>query len=289
MDVDIKNQHYVWRHYLKPWMSNNKIWCARDSSPFNINPEKIAKEDYFYSADQLNSSEKMLIEFLIKMIGQGGQFLLNSIYQMYITSSYASEQIRKNTIEKYHGMVERSAISILEKIYSGDLGFWNQEEERIRFSGFIGLQYTRTKKTIERLTIALNNLKSYQEYPKDANPKKIAKVLSLLIGEKIGNWLYSSSQPKLLVNNSETGFITSDQPVCNLLAEPSDYSISPKEVKLYFPISPKIALIFENKNETEKTNNYDFDLLNRFILKSSREYVFSHSKQLLSRYKKRKT
>ena len=57
MTTNIKNQHYVWRHYLKPWSKEKKIWCIRDTNPFKINVEKIAKEDYFYAADPLNNDE----------------------------------------------------------------------------------------------------------------------------------------------------------------------------------------------------------------------------------------
>ncbi|MCP4267927.1 MAG: DUF4238 domain-containing protein [Candidatus Brocadiaceae bacterium] len=286
MEVNVKNQHYVWRHYLKPWMTNGKIWCIRDSAPFFINPEKIAKEDYFYSADKLNKSEKMILEPLISAMGQGGEVFFNSIYSMYVSSSHSSDFVKNNTIEDYHGKIEKSVMSILEQIYSDDLSFWKNQNQRVNFSSFVGIQYTRTKKVIERTSEGINNLKQHPSYPIDADPKKISKVLSLFTGEKIGNWLYTETQPKIIKNNSDEGFLTSDQPVFNLLAESNNNFGTPEKVKLYFPVTPKLALVFEDKNEITSNKKYEADKLNRFVIKSSREFVFSETRELLLYYKK---
>lgn len=288
MKTNIKNQHYVWRHYLNPWINNGKIWCIRDAEPFNINVEKIAKEDYFYAADPLNNSDKNFIEQFICGLHPTGQPLLKSIFDIYLLFSYSSDFQRRNAIENYHSTIERSAISILEKIYSGDLSFWENESERINFSYFIGMQYTRTKKSIDRITMAFNALKNHPSYPTEIDPIKIAKVLSLLFGEIIGNWLYSSASPRLMINNSETRFLTSDQPVYNLNTDFMNAFTPPTQFKLYYPISPQKALIFNAKDKIgNEENQSNYDVFNQFIIKSSREYVFSDSKLLLTMYREK--
>ena len=48
-----KNQHYVWREYLRSWATNEKIACLREGKFIEPNPnlKNIGQERYFYRTE----------------------------------------------------------------------------------------------------------------------------------------------------------------------------------------------------------------------------------------------
>lgn len=281
MITNIRKQHYVWRHYLKPWLIDGKIWCIRALETFNINIDKIAKDDYFYRAESLTENEDMLITSFIENMDPSGRNLLNGIFSIYTKASHGSEFDRNNTIENYHSLIERSAIPLLEKTYNNELSFWENDMDRASFGYYIGMQYTRTKKCRDSTIKTFEALKNHPDNPGDINPLKIGNVLALILAEAIGNWIFSCAEPTIIENDSEIGFLTSDQPVYNLKANEVDLLQPVNEFELFYPIAPQKALIIQekNKNETKRLDEY-----NHFIASMAREYIFARSKQDLIRY-----
>jgi hypothetical protein len=82
MIKDVKNQHFVWRHYLKPWLIGEKIWCFTEGKIATRRIRKIAKDIYFYKAEELTPNEKVLIWSLIEKRDPIGHKLLSSIYSV---------------------------------------------------------------------------------------------------------------------------------------------------------------------------------------------------------------
>ena len=281
-EENIRNQHYVWRHYLKPWTEENKIWCVRDKKPFKINTEKIVKEDYYYRIDELNKNEKKFLELFIANLHPSGQKIVNKIYTLYNILAEGDEFIRNNAIEKYQASIECKAIPILEKIYKDNLSFWGSEKEKGRFCHFIGMQYTRTKKIQESYVTVFEMLKNEPGNPGDIDPIKTGKVLSLFLAEIIGNWVYTNTKP-VLIDANMNSFLTSDQPIYNLKVDFNDPFGNLSEFEIFYPITPKKAIIFQPyKNKDFRILN--IDEYNKFIIRNSREYVFSHSKDFIMKY-----
>jgi hypothetical protein len=218
MQTNVRNQHYVWRHYLKPWLTDGRIWCYRHGKTFAVNVEKIAKEDYFYRAEPLNESESSFVGAYIRKMDSSGHQLLNGIYSVYTTASQGTEHEKNNAIESWHSFIEGIAIPLLDRLYSNDLSFWDNTIQRTSFCYYVGMQYTRTKKDRVAVGKVFEAIEGHPYNPGDIDPDRIAGVLALIDADAIGNWLFSLSTPSLIKNESSIGFLTSDQPVYNLRA-----------------------------------------------------------------------
>ncbi|NOS75740.1 MAG: DUF4238 domain-containing protein [Methyloglobulus sp.] len=90
----------------------------------------------------------------------------------------------------------------------------------------------------------------------------------------------------LLKNNTSVEFITSDQPVINTYAIGFNETEAPEELELYYPVSPKLAILITNNIEIRNSNivvpninqvkNY-----NRMIIQQSHSQIFTSSKEAL--------
>lgn len=281
---DVKNQHYVWRFYLKPWLDTDKIWCFTEGRVEKRRIKKIVKDIYFYRAEILTENEKMLVKALISKGDNSSHSLLNTIYSIFDEASIGDDFQKNNTIESYQSFVERSAIDLLKKVYNNDLSFWDVEFERTIFSHYLGMQYTRTKKDRDSVVAAFEPLENHPGNPGDINPKKIANALALIDAERIGNWIFSLSKPKLIELDGEIGLLTCDQPIYNLYALNKKNNLDPVDkMELYYPLSPNKALVLtENEHEIKPVDYY-----NEFILSIASDYVFSQSEKDLLYYVRR--
>jgi len=282
METNIINQHYVWRHYLKPWLTDGKIWCARDGKIFKRNIEKLAKEKYFYKAEPLNDNEKQIIQSVIASMDSLGHDLLNNTFSIYIEASNGSEFERNNSIESYHSFIEKCAIPILDCLYKDDFKFLENDLSKTIFASFIASQYTRTKKGRDSITMAFQAISHLHDYPENINTDKIGNVLALILAESIGNWIFTDAKLSILENKSSIGFLTSDQPVYNLHANTSEELIPINDFELFYPITPQKALIL--KRELHNEEDVDVNHYNNFIISVAREYIFAKTEEELQFY-----
>ena len=236
---DVKKQHYVWEFYLKAWcFEGNKVWCNRNGNIFNTSTENIAQERRFYEITPLTNDEIGLIEAGINTMPKENRNILNLKLRNLIEYSLHSDNTRKNALESEYADMEQRTVSILQSIRNGTIDMLNNEYDKNIFSIFLGMQYTRTPKSRNgkinclpegRFQIS-NNFPFYWIY--------------IFLSDGIGSWI-SSSRTSLLKNETNIPFITGDQPVINIK---SDYDHAPvKEILLYYPISPKLALLFDEK------------------------------------------
>lgn len=279
MIQNTKRQHYVWQHYLKAWTYKGKLWCKRNNEIFNTATINIAQERYFYEAIPLNKAELELILVLIGKMHPSAYKTLCTTLDVYIATSHGDEVLRKNGLEKYHSLVEDKAVSIINKIREGDIAILEEGNNRINFSYFIGCQYTRTKNMKLKDLILPSDMKIPKEFI-DCDFNKIANVLTFLLADTIGNWIYSEAEYSLIRNETQIEFITCDQPVFNLLAIPG---IIPSSFELYYPLSPSYALyIAKAKNRNEIREDKEIIQYNEYIKSISYEYVFAKSREMLS-------
>lgn len=263
-----KQQHYVWKHYLKPWTINDKIWCQRNGSTFNTSLKNIAQKRYFYESEQLNSDELAFLKYILNGMHPTAQESLNGLLKLYNFTADSNGYIKKCGIEDFHSIIESNFIPILDKLYLEDLSFFENEKEKNAFAYFIGSQYTRTNKMRDNMIKA--NLKTT-----NLNPEKLSKVFNLIFADTIGNWIFSKTKTRLLINNSDIDFITGDQPVLNTMGNHS-YTKAPEKIELYYPISPKYAIYISEKLDGKVYISKD-DVIkyNEFIKNHSKEQLYS--------------
>ena len=63
-----RGQHYVWKHYLKQWTTNGKLFCLRENKVFETNPDNIANKRDFYRLEELTANEMLFISRIIDMM-----------------------------------------------------------------------------------------------------------------------------------------------------------------------------------------------------------------------------
>jgi hypothetical protein len=84
----------------------------------------------------------------------------------------------------------------------------------------------------------------------------------------------------LLINNSNTNFITSDQPVINV----DSLSNTITKLDFYYPVSPKLAiLVFDNStmklnNPVQELSDEEAVQYNELMVSLSSKYIYSYQK-----------
>ena len=149
------------------------------------------------------------------------------------------------------------------------------------FSGFIGSQYTRTNRAHTKMVDSLDAVSNnFPEYKDKFDPGKISKVLSLILADTVGNWIHSEGKFYLLENYTDKEFITGDQPVYNLKMKISEDYNFPTSFKLYYPLTPQLALLISDNNKEETDINiYDVINYNDFIKQAALEQIYSSNQE----------
>ena len=95
---------------------------------------------------------------------------------------------------------------------------------------------------------------------------------------------------KLLKNETNVGFITSDYPCINIYSSFIKYRfLQERKIEFLFPISPKLSIPVTDKT-CYTTNNIsilkekDIDIYNKTIPDMAHRYIYSNSKNILKRY-----
>lgn len=280
-----RRQHHVWKNYLKPWIIDGKIWCKSSEKIFNTNPDNIGISSCFYEVEPINESEYNFIDGYIKQIHPSTYLMHKGTLDMYFSFSKLNEVARINAIEDYHNLIENTSKKYLNMLYEKDLSFFDETQGKIDFSQYLGFQYMRTSKIRSALEKSHELSLSNTKISSLINIKNVCKILSLLLGNIVGNWVYSKSKLFLLHNETELDLITGDQPIYNLKAPVDSRNKKFTEFELYYPLSPQSALIISNNNCNISLNNIDtINKLNSFIVTISEKQIFSKKKETLERY-----
>ena len=290
MGINKKRQHYVWKNYLKPWTLDNKIWCKRKGKIFNTSLDNVGNESYFYLTKPLNKDEqKFLVDLIKNQLPQENHYLIFQDLVIYCGFSDDSNQyINKNALEDYHSYSEGKAVPLFNSLYNMDCSFFSDHDSRVFFLHFISLQYNRTKCIQERQKLAIEKLKPLTppELVGKIDLENVFKAFTFAhMTNAIANWLYCKTKMFFLETDYE--FIASDQPLINIHSG-SIGSFDPvTQFELYYPITPKLALFFTEKNY----NNYKLDvdntlLYNKMIFDYSYENIFALSKNTLEQFQK---
>ncbi|ATZ93060.1 DUF4238 domain-containing protein [Dickeya fangzhongdai] len=180
---------------------------------------------------------------------------------------------RKQFGEEIQGFYESWGIHYLATLEKKDLEFFLCEKQRIEFAFFLFMQYARTTsqrkrfiqlyefikmskpvigKNMEKLaeplireqvSISIRTARA-QLYEIDNN-LKIEKIVPYLIENQVLEMvtLFSILNPMkldLLISPPNNHFITADQPVINLMADPDYQNIQGNS--FYYPITPELAI-----------------------------------------------
>lgn len=289
-----RRQHYVPRTYLRGWAEKEKLYCLRDNHVFSVSIENIAQKRDYYRLEPLNSQALSLINTFISKAPIAIKAQFEEIVSLLSVIPISYEEIKKkgedkelfrkidvmvnNTIENLYSSIEGKATPCLNCLRSGNLEFWKDEELFLDFITFVILLFTRTpKKEMEA--------KKCMEAIYHSGWRIISIIVALGVTYNI-NANYEKWKITLLINNTQTPFITSDQPVINLS---QIHGEKVTEFVAYMPISPLYSVIIAKDDNGDRLiyNNItenDVKRYNQRMKEESSEILLSNNDEILKEF-----
>lgn len=87
----------------------------------------------------------------------------------------------------------------------------------------------------------------------------------------------------MLINDTGVSFVTTDQPIINLLANYQDVTDEVSDIVYYYPISPNLAITINDSNTEDRLNlsKSQVEEYNRKLIDASYEFVFADNEKML--------
>ncbi|MBK0368743.1 DUF4238 domain-containing protein [Flavobacterium agrisoli] len=306
-----RKHHYVWREYLRSWSCEEKIYSYIKSKNKIAKPNLmgVAQQRFFYSLEEFSLEEEIILKELVKQYSNCNVSLKINLELLNIYTSYSRlkrldkenvfetnsekqieklsqilELLRTNLFEEFHTIIENYGQKVVKIKNFEDLKMFENDDELFFTMIFLCSQFLRTKKMKNSLELVFN--KSEFIIPKYTN------IISLVFANSLAVSLSQNENIKFIFyeNETEIKFLTSDQPLMNLLINDKDENSKVKNFELYYPINPKVAIVihFEQQNlkyERIKIDKQKVTKLNDFLFEYAEEFVFAINEEQLTKYK----
>ena len=278
-----KKHHYVWSFYLKQWEKKGKVWyrtqknnISQDSVKglsqlpnfYKINP--LTSEDVKYinmwpvsGTDSLKEFQASQLDFftnISKIISASQQ---HQKFSKIKEAQHIIKALTHNSLEDTHAIIEKLALPIIKELVKGNGDCLSTTANMVSFCNFIGHQLLRTRKLKELMFEAMQNIGS-----NDSERKIFADLfiknwwfLSYRLGTNVGQNLFTHVGTEFhtfVHNNTSIDFITTDQPVINIHDSVRHSTIGsppPKEMDIYYPLSPRYAYIISKSDKFNHLQN----------------------------------
>lgn len=289
-----RRHHYIWRYYLKPWLADEKIYCLRNNKIFQTNLMGVGQQRDFYKLKELTLDD---VDFIWKLAVEPAQGHLKDLHTNLINNFTSIFKIKSlldskgindaeinhtidlaihNLEEELHGGIETIGKEYLDLLYQGKTDFWENEDDAMHFSYFIATQYMRTRKMRDTV------LSQFEGKLLDRG-NKIWNILAHIFATNVAWNFYrnrTSCSLVLLKNDTQTNFITGDQPCINTKADQTERNSIPENIELYYPISPKLAVLLQeelSKTKVINLNSDDVKKYNCYIANNAYEQLYAFS------------
>jgi|SRR5690554_942578 len=304
-----KRQHYVWRHYLRPWANNEQIWTYLKEESKIINPGLmgVAQEKHFYKLIEFSEDEENFLRKYIEHTSPAVVKGLNLDFLTLFTSHYKlkkqldtntnpsldkdtiGEEIKKlehNLMEDAHGKMEALGFELLKCQSLEDLKSLEEDDKIFDAIMFLCFQYFRTK------SMKKSALKSFQGDRFEELANKSWNIISYSMATTLARSISLDKNLKFVFvkNSTNDHFITGDQPVFNILNDKVNEKGEVIELELYYPLCPvtAIRIHFDNKQENkyieESVTADKVEYFNQKVFDNSDFFVFADSEGLLKKY-----
>lgn len=300
-----RNHHYVWQEYLRAWAANEMIWCNRNGNIFNAHLGRVASERDFYKANTLSDIDIAFVnragvyqsrDFLIEenakvlkmfLIPQRIEAIVEKRHTMTADIQNCIEIIKSNLEEEMHSAYEIDGIHCLRQLINGELSFLESNSEFVKFSKFLCAQYLRTPKTKDRFIEAVRDSK----FAVGVNLDAVYNVLRhIWINDMTAGMILNQKIWKITILENHTGveFITTDQPIINVLSPFLNKDHIPKSERFFYPISPVRAAIIHKNEDVFMEKHIDIDSnevekYNQIMKSASSMMIFSRTKAQIER------
>ena len=305
-----KRQHYVWRHYLRPWADNESIWTYFKELDKIVKPGLmgVAQEKYFYGLEDFTHEEISFLKNFVDKTSPPALKPLNSDFLTLFTSTsllkkqlatntnpkvnreFIASEIKKieaNSMEDAHCIMENLGSKIIQCRSLEELKELSLDDNLYEAIMFLCVQYFRTK------SMRKSALKSFNGDKFEGLADKSWNIISSIMATTLARSISLNNKLRFtFIENSTTiPFITGDQPVFNILNDKLNDEGEVVELELYYPLTPKYAIclhfrpeqidIFEGKTADENYVNY----LNKKVFQNADYYVFADNERILEQVK----
>jgi hypothetical protein len=270
-----KRHHYVWRSYLRNWSVNDciKTYFIKSETWASPNLMRVGLQKHFHRIKRFTNKEYEFCKSLFNLLPITKSSSSMELLEMFSGINNPDIQTidknkRKeyrdfvdvgehNLLEEYFTLIENRGIPYLDLIEACNIDFLNEFERRSDFLYFLVVQYFRTKNMRDRLKSLMSNL--VENIDEDIDLDKICILFSLQLADQVATAMAVDNDFKFffLINKSTTTFITTDQPVINVMAKPNTVNELPKELELLYPLGPNKALIVK---KSKGNSNIEIDI-----------------------------
>lgn len=224
------------------------------------------------------------------------------IQDLFYQADKFAESAINDMIEDLYSEDEGELITMIESLKAGNTDFYYHpyrkpamvfDNTKRAFLSYLCSQHYRTKAARKRLIDGLNEtLKSDMFYQLGINkdnirPEHVVFHIFWFIEGLLADTLYERNAHLSILNNkTSTPFITTDQPVINILADYQDITDIPTDVILYYPLSPTTAITINDANEEHyiDLNETEVKQYNDMLTAASFEIIFSNSEETVKLY-----
>ena len=168
---------------------------------------------------------------------------------------------------------------------------YSDKDRKFDFIHYIMNQFLRTNKNIDLVQLKED---AQIQNTLEENNAQMNNIMFLSIHHNslqlLDRILKAGYKTILIINDTKTTFITSDNPCINIKYDVFEYSYTPIDndtFEIYFPLSPRIAVLLTNRecyNEKftlKKTN--DVLAFNKKIYNMAERYIYANNKEDLTK------
>jgi len=305
-----RNHHHVWANHLKRWSPNGKevyYSTAKGNIAFDSVRAIAATKDFY----QIKSLQPHHIEIINEISSHSPEHLqelhtsylndflyLQKLEDIYKKSPIQNQQLdnefhaqKCNLLENLHASHEKESQEIISLMANRKIEILNNEENMLTLMQFIGHQMSRTKTFKDTILMAQSKTDNKTKAWVGTGMSECWWFISYMFGMNIGASLYFSRKEDkhcILFNDTNTPFITSDQPIINvheslrndIMVPPSD-----EHCDFYYPITPWVAYMINKSDRFQRgINQVSTDVVNELNIKlalRANVYIVSNSEDSL--------
>jgi hypothetical protein len=291
--------HHTPRFYLLSWADvDERIMWLGYGKILRSGLTVVGGENDFYRLRDLTKQDIFLLREFIKQMPEpsrkGHEDLLGHLAippalkrHLESTGYDDPENMRivdlaiANLNEDYHTSIENSFRPYLESMLAGDASFYEDDKSVVEFLHALSVQILRTKAVKDRIAerITAGPFEDNERiWPIISHITAVTMAASLFVDRK-------KFKIVLLDNLTDVPFITSDQPIINMLSNPADRR-APERVELYYPLSPTKAMLYLEKENPAHADGRPLTIdeahaYNLRMADHSGRQIFSNSEEYL--------
>ncbi|QQT55343.1 DUF4238 domain-containing protein [Sphingobacterium multivorum] len=189
-------------------------------------------------------------------------------------------------MEKAHEIIENLGRFLLNARDKKDVDFLNESEKFFEAMMYICFQYFRTRKI---KNIMMEAFATVEHFITSRVWPQMTFILSTVLAKSLS--LDKNLRIYFLNNSSDVNFITGDQPIFNLLGDDLDSESFAKNLELYYPLSPKVAMLIKVSSEPKEMIIYknlktsEVLIYNSKLFEIAEDFIYSNSEDNLKDYK----